>query len=76
MYKDDRVQAALDNFFKVENLSALREVARERMFRTVTGKLSEHCEDLRLYSIRNRTPVPSAHGLENVDPLPNHGVRY
>jgi two-component system, OmpR family, sensor histidine kinase KdpD len=38
VYKSDRVQAALNNFFKIENLSALREVALRQVAEEVEHK--------------------------------------
>jgi two-component system sensor histidine kinase KdpD len=38
VYPDERVQAALDNFFKLENLSALREVALRQVAEEVEAK--------------------------------------
>ncbi len=38
VYPDERVQAALENFFKIENLSALREVALRQVAEEVEAK--------------------------------------
>jgi len=38
IYKPDAIQSALDNFFKVENLSALREVALRQVAQDVEAK--------------------------------------
>jgi two-component system sensor histidine kinase KdpD len=38
IYRPDAIQAALDNFFKVENLSALREVALRQVAQDVEAK--------------------------------------
>jgi two-component system sensor histidine kinase KdpD len=38
IYKPDRIEAALNNFFKVENLSALREVALRQVAEEVEAK--------------------------------------
>ena len=37
-YRPERVQAALNNFFKIENLSALREVALRQVAEEVRGR--------------------------------------
>ncbi len=47
VYRPERVQAALNNFFKIENLSALRE--------TALRQVAEDVEDKRL--VRELTPV-------------------
>jgi two-component system sensor histidine kinase KdpD len=48
VYRPDRVQAALNNFFKIENLAALRE--------TALRQVAEDVEVKRL--VRDPTPVP------------------
>ncbi len=49
VYPGDRVQAALNNFFKIENLSALREVALRQVAEEVEAK---------------RIPATTGHGRE------------
>ncbi|HUX73996.1 MAG TPA: sensor histidine kinase KdpD [Steroidobacteraceae bacterium] len=47
IYKPDRVEAALNNFFKIENLAALREVSLRQVAEEVEAKRLVHSGPLR-----------------------------
>ncbi len=64
IYRPDRVEAALNNFFRVENLAALREVSLRQVAEEVEAKRLVQTgpvrEDLTRSRPRRRRPSASA----------------
>jgi two-component system sensor histidine kinase KdpD len=61
IYKPDRIEAALNNFFRVENLAALREVALRQVAEEVEAKRLVHTGPLR-EDLLVQTAAPQAVG--------------